>query len=87
MIRISDYIIKSKTKVPCPVDSNCPGYGDRTPIQLYKLQPHIAFKHLEHEVRDCAYRRGITDKPRTKDNRYTLATRITVSVAQEIGEY
>ena len=80
-----NYIIKKTERVGCPVISNCPGYGDRLPIPLFKLQPHIAFKHLEDEVRDCAFRLGITDRPRTKDHRLTLATRITIKIAQEIG--
>jgi len=82
-----DYIIKSKKNVQCPIDPNCPGYGDKIPLPLYKLQPHIVFKHLENEIRDCAYRRGITDRSRTRDDRKTLATRISFSVAQEVGEY
>jgi len=80
-----DYIIKSKKKVPCPIDYNCK-VGDAIPIPLYKLQPHIAFRHLENEIRDCAYRLEITDRPRTKDDRKTLATRITITIAQEVGE-
>ena len=81
-----DYIIKSKTKVMCPIDQNCKGFGDRIPLPLFKLQPHIAFKHLEDEIRDCAFQLGITNRPRTKDNRLTLATRIAIKIAQEIGE-
>jgi len=83
---VFDYIIKSKRKVECPVDPNCKGFGDRIPLPLFKLQPHIAFKHLEDEIRDCAFQLGITDRPRTKDNRLTLATRIAIKIAQEIGE-
>jgi len=79
-------VINSKKTVMCPVDDNCKGYGDRLPIPLFKLQPHIAFKHLESEIRNCAFRMGITDRPRTKDNRITLATRIAFKIAQEIEE-
>ena len=81
-----DYIIKSKKPVMCPVDPNCSGYGDRIPIRLFKLQPHIAFRHLEDEIRDCAFRLGITDRTRTKDNRLTLATRIAYKIALENDE-
>jgi len=81
-----DYIIKSTKKVMCPVDPNCSGYGDRLPIPLFKLQPHIAFKHLEDEIRNCAYRLGVTDRPRTKDNKLTLATRISYKIAMENNE-
>ena len=70
----------------CPIDPNCPGYGDRIPLPLFKLQPHIAFKHLEDEVRDRAFQLGITGRPRTKDHRLTLATRIAIKIAQEVGE-
>jgi len=81
-----DYIIKRTEKVGCPVNLNCPGYGDRLPIPLFKLQPHIAFKDLEDEIRNCAYRLGITDRPRTKDNKLTLATRIAYKISQENNE-
>ncbi len=85
MIQVFEPIVKSKEKVPCPVIPNCSGFGDKIPLPLYKLQPHIAFKHLENEIRDCAYRLGITDRPRTRDNKLTLATRITITIAQEVG--
>jgi len=81
-----DGIIKSTKKVDCPVKKDCSGFGDKIPIPLFKLQPHIAFKHLDGEIRDCAYRHGITDRPRTKDNRLTLATRIAYKIAEEVGE-
>ena len=80
-----DYVIKSTKRVDCPIDPKCLGYGDILPIRLFKLQPHIAFKHLEDEIRDCAFRLGITDRPRTKDHKLTLATRITIKIAQEMG--
>jgi len=70
----------------CPVDPDCRGFGDKIPIPLFKLQQHIAFRHLEKEVRDCAFHLGITDRPRTRDDRKILATRITISIAQEVGE-
>jgi len=69
----------------CPIDPKCLGYGDRLPLPLFKLQPHIAFKHLEDEIRNCAFRLGITDRPRTKDNKFTLSTRIAVKIAQKEG--
>ncbi len=81
-----NYIIKSTKKVPCPVVQNCLGFGDKLPLPLFKLQPHIAFKHLEDEIRNCAYQLGITDRPRTKDNKLTLATRIAYKIAEEVGE-
>ena len=80
-----DYVIKSKKKVMCPINPNCIGYGDKLPLPLFKLQPHIAFKHLEDEIRNCAYQLGITDRPRTRDHRLTLATRIAIKIAQEAG--
>ena len=81
-----DYVSKSRIRVPCPIENNCNGYGDRIPIRLYKLQPHIVFRHLEDEIRNCAFRLGITDRPRTKDNRITLATRIVKKIEEDVEE-
>ena len=80
-----DYLIKSKKRVLCPIP-NCKGFGDGSLIPLFKLWKHLAYRHLEDEIRDCAFKLGITSRPRTRDYREVLVTRIAFSVAESEKE-